>query len=220
MANIAIINLLRALTAFASATTAVVNDNTDDGVPEIFGYDLLESTTMDGSNAVGGHKNLLIFDANSYLICDRIGTTVIYEPLVPGTGGINPAGVVQGSFAPRSSSRRLAEGSLTMKPFIVRIGTLAAAGTLAGGLALAASGTAFAATPSTGQPGASCQAEPSSPGNAASAPGSAFNEPSPAFPNGGVAGQVYAGNGVSAGTANSTAAVSQYDVACLQVSQH
>jgi hypothetical protein len=107
-----------------------------------------------------------------------------------------------------------------MKAFVVRIGTLAATGTLAGGLALAASGTAFAATPSTGQPGASCQAQPSSPGNAASAPGSAFNEPSTAFPNGGVAGQVYAGNGVSAGTANSTAAVSQYDVACLQVSQH
>ena len=54
VANIAVINLLRALTAFASATTAVVNDQTSDGVPEIFGYDLLESTTMDGSNAVGG----------------------------------------------------------------------------------------------------------------------------------------------------------------------
>jgi HK97 family phage major capsid protein len=100
VANIAVINLLRALTAFASATTAVVNDNTDDGVPEIFGIDLLESTTMDGSNAVGGHKNLLLFDANSYLIADRIGTTVVYEPLVPGTGGINPAGVA-GWFAYR-----------------------------------------------------------------------------------------------------------------------
>ena len=77
-----------------------MNDNTDDGVPEIFGIDLLESTTMDGSNAVGGHKNLLIFDANSYLICDRIGTTVVYEPLVPGAGGINPAGVT-GWFAYR-----------------------------------------------------------------------------------------------------------------------
>jgi hypothetical protein len=55
---------------------------------------------MDASNAVGGHKNLLIFDANSYLICDRVGTTVVYEPLVPGTGGINPAGVA-GWFAYR-----------------------------------------------------------------------------------------------------------------------
>ena len=98
-----------------------------------------------------------------------------------------------------------------MKAFVVRLGTLAATGTLAGGLALAASGTALA----TGQPNQSCQAQSSSPGHAASAPGSAFNEDP-----GGVAGAVYAGNGVSAGTANSTAAVSQYDVACLQVSQH
>jgi hypothetical protein len=109
-----------------------------------------------------------------------------------------------------------------MKPFIVRIGTLAATATLAGGLALAVSGTAFAANPSTGQPGQTCLSDsaPNEPGHAASAPGSAFNEPSDTNPNGGVAGQVYAGNGVSAGTANSTAAVSQYDVACFQVSQH
>jgi hypothetical protein len=98
-----------------------------------------------------------------------------------------------------------------MRPFIVRLGTLAATATLAGGLALAASGTAFA----TGQPNQSCQAEPSSPGNAASAPGSAFNEDP-----GGVAGAVYAGNGAPSLNANSGNAVSQYDVACLQVSQH
>jgi hypothetical protein len=98
-----------------------------------------------------------------------------------------------------------------MKAFIVRLGTLAAAGTLAGGLALAASGTAFA----TGQPNQSCQAEPSSPGHASSAPGSAFNEDP-----GGVAGAVYAGNGAPSLNANSGNAVSQYDVACFQVSQH
>ena len=101
-----------------------------------------------------------------------------------------------------------------MKPFIVRIGTLATTATLAGGLALAVSGTAFAVNPSTGQPGQSCQAEPSSPGNAASAPGSAFNEDP-----GGVAGAVYAGNGAPSLNANSGNAVSQYDVACAQVSQ-
>jgi HK97 family phage major capsid protein len=100
VANIAIINLLRALTAFAAATNPIVNDNTSDGIPEIFGIDLLESTTMDASNAAGGHKNLLLFDANSYLICDRIGTTVVYEPLVPGAGGVNPAGI-SGWFAYR-----------------------------------------------------------------------------------------------------------------------
>jgi hypothetical protein len=75
----------------------------------------------------------------------------------------------------------------------------------------------FAASPGTqGQPGQTCLSStaPNEPGQAASAPGSAFNETGP-----GTAGTVYAGNGVSATTANSGHAVSQYDVACFQVSQ-
>jgi hypothetical protein len=75
----------------------------------------------------------------------------------------------------------------------------------------------FAASPGTqGQPGQTCLSStaPNEPGQAASAPGSAFNETGP-----GTAGTVYAGNGVSATTANSANAVSQYDVACFQVSQ-
>jgi hypothetical protein len=51
------------------------------------------------------------------------------------------------------------------------------------------------------------------PGGSASASGSAFNE------NGGIAGGVYAGNGVSTTTPANSSAVSQYDVACFQVSQ-
>lgn len=79
-------------------------------------------------------------------------------------------------------------------------------------------GTAFAASnPSgTGQPSQTCLSSTASsePGHAASAPGSAFNETGP-----GKAGTVYAGNGISATTAGSSHAVSQYDVACYQVSQ-
>jgi len=52
------------------------------------------------------------------------------------------------------------------------------------------------------------------PGNAANARGSAFNESGP-----GVAGTVYAGNGANLNTLANAAAVSQYDVACFQVSQ-
>jgi hypothetical protein len=51
-------------------------------------------------------------------------------------------------------------------------------------------------------------------GNAANARGSAFNE------NGGIAGGVYAGNGENTGTPANGHAVSQYDVACFQASQH
>jgi len=81
---------------------------------------------------------------------------------------------------------------------------------------------ALAASPGTqGQPSQTClsSAAPMEPGHAASAPGSAFNEPSATNPAGGVAGQVYAGNGQTTMTPANGAAVSQYDVACFQVSQ-
>jgi len=85
--------------------------------------------------------------------------------------------------------------------------------------------TAVAATPSlaasnpspsgTGQPSQTCLVTaPLEPGKAASAPGSAFNESGP-----GTAGTVYAGNGANTNTPANGAAVSQYDVACYQVSQ-
>lgn len=67
-----------------------------------------------------------------------------------------------------------------------------------------------------GQPSQTCLTAGAAmePGNAASACGSAFNE------NGGIAGSVYAGNGISATKANSSHAVSQYDVACFQVTSN
>jgi hypothetical protein len=76
--------------------------------------------------------------------------------------------------------------------------------------------------PTTGQPGAPANtcSSPSTPtantvtpGAAASAPGSPFNQS-------GQAGNVYAGNQGTASLAhaNSAAAVSQYDVACVQLS--
>jgi hypothetical protein len=84
--------------------------------------------------------------------------------------------------------------------------------------ALGAAGALAAPNPSgTGQPSQTClssTATATEPGNAATAQGSAFNETGP-----GTAGVVYAGNGVSKTTAGSSNAVSQYDVACYQVTQ-
>jgi hypothetical protein len=89
-------------------------------------------------------------------------------------------------------------------------------------LAIGVPAAAFAQqNPTTGQPGTTAgfncgtPSAPVEPGNAANAPGSAFNETTP-----GTAGGVYAGNGVSATTAGSTAAVSQYDTACRRLSSH
>lgn len=70
------------------------------------------------------------------------------------------------------------------------------------GLALGPAGGALAVTPSTGQPNQECPTPPNVPG----------------FNSGGFAHAetVYAGAGKSADHANSTAAVSQYDVACTK----
>lgn len=80
-----------------------------------------------------------------------------------------------------------------------------------GVLALSGATAAFAdTTPNApGQPGQSCQSQSSTPGSAASAPGSAFNTS-------GVAGTHYAGNAPQNST--NPKSVSQYDVACFQVS--
>ena len=68
-----------------------------------------------------------------------------------------------------------------------------------------------ASTGNNGQPNQSCQAEPMTPGLSAIAPGSAFNTS-------GVSGTVYAGQQPQ--NSNNPKSVSQYDVACFQVSQH
>ena len=82
--------------------------------------------------------------------------------------------------------------------------------TLSSAIILGGASAAFAgSTGNTGQPNQSCQAQPSTPGNAAAAPGSAFNTS-------GVAGTVYAGTQPQNSTNPNS--VSQYDVACFQVS--
>jgi hypothetical protein len=94
---------------------------------------------------------------------------------------------------------------------------------VAASFAATAVATASAMSPgTTGQPSQTCLSAtaPNEPGQAASAPGSAFNEPSATNPSGGTAGQVYAGNGRNTSTPANGAAVSQYDVACFEVSQH
>jgi len=86
------------------------------------------------------------------------------------------------------------------------------------GFLVAAPASAWATvSPATGQPGAPANtcgpANPATPGSSATAAGSPFNAS-------GQAGVVYAGNPDTASLAhaNSTAAVSQYDVACVQLS--
>ncbi|OLC56143.1 MAG: hypothetical protein AUH85_07395 [Chloroflexi bacterium 13_1_40CM_4_68_4] len=75
-----------------------------------------------------------------------------------------------------------------------------------------AGGAALAANPSaTGQPNQSCEEQTTRPGDSMSAPGSAFNPD-------GVAGTHYAGQQPQ--NSQNPNSVSQYDVACFQVSQN
>ncbi len=108
-----------------------------------------------------------------------------------------------------------------MKRFLAKGITVAVLGAA---LAFPLAAPAFAlTTPTTGQPGASSGVSCGT-GSAANTPGSAGSSPGAPF-NGSLPGQadtVYAGNPgtASLANANSTAAVSQYDVACLQVTSH
>jgi hypothetical protein len=97
-----------------------------------------------------------------------------------------------------------------MKKLLASAALVASVSLGAVGPALAYAGPAGAA-----QPGQSCQSQPSSPGQASSAPGSAFNEPTPTSA-GGIAGMHYAGNQPQ--NSVNPKSVSQYDVACFQVS--
>jgi len=74
----------------------------------------------------------------------------------------------------------------------------------------AAQPTSLGPAHTTGQPNASCEDTPNTPGRSATAPGSAFNPD-------GRAGQVYAGEQPQ--NSRNSASVSQYDVACARPSK-
>lgn len=92
--------------------------------------------------------------------------------------------------------------------FFLRAGLVLILAALLSVLPLA--GVFAASTGNHGQPNQSCQSQPMTPGMSAGAPGSAFNTS-------GVAGTVYAGTQPQ--NSNNPMSVSQYDVACFQVSQ-
>src|SRR6266404_3109721 len=116
-----------------------------------------------------------------------------------------------------SNAQHILKGSAEMKHLLASLTIGACLLLPSAGVVLGAGPpTKPAQNPTTGQHGSnhgfSCTAGINTPGAAVVAPGSPFNP-------GGQAGIVYAGNPdtKSAANANSTAAVSQYDVACAQM---
>jgi hypothetical protein len=121
-----------------------------------------------------------------------------------------------GRWPIRSTRKIVLKGSAEMKHVLASL-------TIGACLLAPSAGAVFAGQPGTSA-GVNCgtASAPVTPGQAAASPGAPFNEPAPVgtSPTGGKAGQVYAGSRPGAPTTASANAVSQYDVACLQVTTH
>ena len=89
VANVANINAFRQLDTAGGASFWT---NLGKGQPEtLLGAPIYESTTMSATKSVGSLE-AIFGDFGQYIIVDRVGVSMIYEPLVKGTGGILPAG--------------------------------------------------------------------------------------------------------------------------------
>jgi HK97 family phage major capsid protein len=89
VANVAIINKFRQLDTAGGASFWT---NLGKGQPEtLLGAPIYESTTM-ASALTSGNLEAIMGDFGQFIIVDRVGVSIIYEPLVKGTGGILPAG--------------------------------------------------------------------------------------------------------------------------------
>lgn len=82
LANLTTINTLRNVASFTGSTQSIVNDSGP--VPMLLGRPLLESTSVVGAFA-NGNKVLAFGDMRQYYIVDRVGMSVVYDPVVLGT---------------------------------------------------------------------------------------------------------------------------------------
>jgi HK97 family phage major capsid protein len=89
VANVSQINRFRQLDTAGGSSFWT---NLGKGQPEtLLGAPIYESTTMAGTVS-SGSLEAIFGDFGQYIIVDRVGVSMIYEPLVKGTGGILPAG--------------------------------------------------------------------------------------------------------------------------------
>jgi HK97 family phage major capsid protein len=80
--NLATINVLRNVPSFTGSFASIVNDS--GGTPTLLGKPVLESTSVLGVQA-NGNKVIAFLDARQFYIVDRIGMSVVYDPIVLGT---------------------------------------------------------------------------------------------------------------------------------------
>ncbi|MGY2702211.1 phage major capsid protein [Nocardioides sp. HB32] len=78
--NVAPLDALRQLPVFTGSQSPMLAGST----MAPFGEPASESSTMDGVISTGGHKVLLYGDGSQYLIVDRIGMSLVYDPVIKG----------------------------------------------------------------------------------------------------------------------------------------
>jgi HK97 family phage major capsid protein len=81
VANLNTINALRNVPKFTGSTQSIVDDSGP--VPTMLGKPFLESTSVLGTFTTG-NKVLAYLDARQYYIVDRVGMSVVYDPIVLG----------------------------------------------------------------------------------------------------------------------------------------
>jgi HK97 family phage major capsid protein len=81
LANLNTINVLRNVPSFTGSTTSIVNDSGP--VPTLLGKPLLESTSVLGT-FTSTNKVLAYGDMRQFYIVDRVGMSVVYDPIVLG----------------------------------------------------------------------------------------------------------------------------------------
>jgi HK97 family phage major capsid protein len=87
--NVAYINKTRQLDPAGGSSFWT---NLGQGAPEtLLGAPIYESTTMSAATAAGTLE-AIFGDFNQFIIADRVGVSMIYDPLVQGAGGILPTG--------------------------------------------------------------------------------------------------------------------------------
>jgi HK97 family phage major capsid protein len=80
--NLNVINSLRNVPAFTGAFTSIVNDNGPE--PTMLGKPFLESTSI-ARHVHDRVKVLAFLDFSQYYIVDRVGMSVVYDPVVLGS---------------------------------------------------------------------------------------------------------------------------------------
>lgn len=90
LGNLAAINVARNLPAFTGSLVPIVNDST--GTPTMLGKEFLESTSIVATVNTNGSKVLAYLDGNQFYIVDRVGMSIVYDPIVVGAVNRIPTG--------------------------------------------------------------------------------------------------------------------------------